>query len=365
MFSLIDRWLLKEVAKTLLVILAVLTSVLLASLLVRLLGMVASGVLGNEVLATLVGLELLKLLSSLVPPAFFFSILWVLGRLYQDGEMLALHAAGVGTARIYRAFMYSAIPLALLVAWLSLEVLPWAKLAGQRVKAEDRAKSELAAVRPGEFSEFAGGKLVFFAERNGINGELRGLFIQERMQQQPGVVSASSAAQVLDPASGARYLVLVNGRRYQGLQGEGELAIAEFDEYGILLPEPERVDAALPINGRDWRELWASDDPVFKAELQDRLSLPLAVLAFTLVAVPLARSMPRQGIYGRMAMAVVVYLVFMNLQRLAEQWMANGSTPLWLGMWWVPACLALVAAAVLWFDSPGWRVRRRRRRAAV
>lgn len=361
MFSLIDRWLLKEVAKTLLVILVVLLTMMVAVIMVRLLGQVAAGSVGGGVLLMLVGLEVLKLLGSLIPPAFFFSILWVLGRLYRDGEMLAMHAAGIGTARIYRAFMFSAVPLALLVAWLSLAVLPWAKLEGQQVRLVDSERSELDAIRPGEFSEFSRGKLVMFAERKGLNGGLRGLFVQDRMQETPGVVTASEIKQLVSPENGGRYVVLVNGHRYQGMQGGGPMSVGEFAEYGFLLPTARAAPGDLPASARDWRELLSSTDPVLRAELQDRLVAPLAVLAFTLIAVPLARSTPRQGIYGRLGLAILIYLIFMNLQHLGEQWMGRGVTPSWLGTWWVPASLAAAAGLVLWFDSPRWRVWLRRR----
>lgn len=365
MLSLIDRWLLKEVVKTLLVILAVLFTVLLASTLVKLLGKVAGGLLTRDVLFALVGLEMLKTLGMLVPPAFFFAVLWVLGRLYRDGEMLALQAAGVGTLRIYRAFLFSAVPLALFVGWLTLTVLPWAKVASETIRIGQQNRTELTAARPGEFSEFARGELVVFAERSGLNGELRGLFVQDRMQDTPGVVTASEARQVIDPDTGARYVVLVNGRRYEGLDGSRPVAVGEFAEYALLIPDVSPDLSRLPVSARSWRELWGSKNPVFQAELQYRLSLPLAVLAFTLVAVPLARSTPRQGIYGRLGIAVLVYVVFMNLQRLGERWMETGVTPQWLGMWWVPGLLAMVAVLVMLFDSPRWRVWLRQRRSAV
>jgi lipopolysaccharide export system permease protein len=360
--SLIDRWLLKEVAKTLLVILAVLLMVLLASNLVKFLGLVASGAIGGNVLLALVGLELLKTLGMLVPPAFFFAVLWVLGRLYRDGEMLALQAAGVGTLRIYRAFLYSALPLALLVAWLMLVVLPWAKLAYETIRITERDRTELAAVRPGEFNEFARGDLVVFAEGTSPDGELRGLFVQDRMQGTPAVVVASGARQQTDPATGARYIVLLNGKRYEGLDGKQPLSVGQFGEYAFRIPAVPLDLSHLPLSARTLQQLVDSDNPRYQAELQYRLTLPLAVLAFTLVAVPLARSVPRQGIYGRLGVAVLTYFVFMNLQRLGERWLVEGVTPGWLGMWWVPALLALLALGVLAYDAPAWRVWLRRRR---
>lgn len=361
MFSLIDRWLLKEVIKTLLVILLVLLMVLLASNMVKFLGMVASGAIGGDALLALVGLELLKTLGMLVPPAFFFAVLWVLGRLYRDGEMLALQAAGVGPLRVYRAFMYSALPLAVLVGWLMLVVVPWAKLAYETIRVGERDRTELAAVRTGEFNEFSRGDLVVFAERTGVNGELRGLFVQDRMQGAPGVVTASAARQYTDPETGARYIVLVNGQRYEGLDGSRPVEVGRFAEYGFRIPDVPLDLSRLPMSARTLQELLDSDSPAYRAELHYRLSLPLAVLAFTLVAVPLARSMPRQGVYGRLGVAVLVYFVFMNLQRLGERWMESSVTPAWLGMWWIPGLLVLVALAVLAYDSPRWRLWLRRR----
>jgi lipopolysaccharide export system permease protein len=360
--SQIDRWLLKEVAKALLVILLVLLMVLLASNMVKFLGLVASGAIGGDVLLSLVGLELLKTLGMLLPPAFFFAVLWVLGRMYRDGEMLALQAAGVGPLRIYRAFLYSAVPLALLVTWLMLVVVPWAKLAYEGIRIAERDRTELAAVRIGEFNEFSRGQLVVFAEHMSPGGELQGLFVQDRMQGAPGLVTASGARQYTDPQSGARYIVLLNGRRYEGLDGSRPVEVGSFAEYGFRIPEAPMDLTRLPMSAKTWGELVASEDPVYRAELHYRLSLPLAVLAFTLVAVPLARSMPRQGIYGRLGLAVLLYFLFMNLQRIGERWMEAGVTPAWLGMWWIPGLLALVALGVLGYDSPRWRVWLRRRR---
>lgn len=364
MLTLIDRWLFKEVVKTLLVIIAVLLMVLLATNLVKFLGQVASGVIGGDVLLVLIGLELLKALGMLVPPAFFFAVLWVLGRLYRDGEMLALQAAGVSTLRIYRSFFYAAVPLALLVAWLMLVVVPWAKVGFETVRVTERDRTELDAVRVGEFNEFSRGDLVVFAAGKGPNGELRDVFVQDRVQGSPGVVTAATARQRTDPVTGARYVILSDGHRYEGLDGSGQVRAARFDEYALLIPSVPLNLSVASMSARTLQELLDSSDPRFRAELQFRLSLPLAVLAFTLVAVPLARTAPRQGIYGRLLLAVLVYFVFMNLQRLGERWFETGVTPGWLGLWWVPALMALIALLVMAYDSPAWRVWWWRRREA-
>ena len=361
MFTLIDRLLFREVFKALLLILGVLIVILLANNLVRLLGKVAAGLMGQDVLLALTGIELLKSLGFLVPPAFFFSILWVLGRMYRDSEMVALEAAGVGILRIYRPFLAAALPLALAVTWLVMYVLPWAKTYSEQVKAEFRASGEVTGLRPGQFNEFSSGEVVVYTEAATPAGGLRGIFVQHRQHGKLGIVTADEALQRTDPETGERYIVLTKGRRYEGNPGSGDFAIGEFQEYALRIPTAEALDEdALPLSARSWRELRSSDDLAERAELQYRLSFPLAVLAFAVVSVPLARSLPRQGVYGRLGLAVLVYFVFMNLQRVAARWMELGTTPEWLGMWWVPSLMVLVAGLVLFTDSP-WFARLWRR----
>ncbi len=90
-------------------------------------------------------------------------------------------------------------------------------------------------------------------------------------------------------------------------------------------------------------EIWNSEQLLDKFELQFRLALPVALLALTVMAIPLSRSLPRQGVFGRLLLAFIVYFCFMNVTKLAEKWMEKDLTPLWLGMWWVSVIAVLLA----------------------
>lgn len=355
-FSVIDRLLLRDTAKTLLVILGVLALVLVATSMVKLLGKAAVGGLSQDLVLILAGLELVKVLGMLLPPAFFFSILWVLGRMYRDSEMVALQAAGVGPWRIFRAFLLSAVPLALLVTWLLFEVLPWAKLYSEQLKLAEQKSGELSLVRAGRFNEFSGGDLVIYAETlDKETGQLRNLFVKERLSGHPGLISALGARQYVEPGSGRRYVVLTEGHRFEDRGAQG-MAFGDFSEYGVLIPEAPVVDVEqLSLSARNARELLASDDPKDWAELQYRISFPLAVFAFTLLSIPLSRSLPRQGVLGRFGLAILIYFIFMNLQRVAERWLADGVTPAWLGIWWLPTLLAVVGLLLMWWDRRAYR----------
>ena len=350
--AIIDRLLLREVLKTLAVILLILLLVLLASYFVKLLGRAAAGNLAPGAVLGLLGLHAVKVIGVLLPPAFFFSLLWVLGRMYRDGEMIALQASGVGLGRIYQSAMLLAVPLALLSGVLMFKALPWANASVERIKFAQKDKVDISGVRPGRFNEFDHGRLVIYTRGVSPDGRhLRDVFVQDRQHGRSGVVVAREAYQVVDPASGDRFVILADGYRYEGVPGQAAYQLARFGEYAFRLPRLDLGTRRLRVGARSTAELWRDPGLPARAELQYRFSVPTAVLVFALLAVPLARSQPRRDLYGRVGLAVLVYFVFMNLQRIAERWMELGVLPAWMGMWWVALAMSAVAGLILFLDS--------------
>jgi lipopolysaccharide export system permease protein len=79
-----------------------------------------------------------------------------------------------------------------------------------------------------------------------------------------------------------------------------------------------------------------------------------------LIAIPLSKSLPRQGLHGRLILAFLVYFSFLNMHSIAISWMRQQITAEWIGIWWVQAVLLLIASLILLFDS-SWIKRLRSR----
>lgn len=350
--TILDRLLFREVLKTLAVILIILLLVVFASNMVKLLGKAADGSLGTEVLLPMIGLQLLKVLGSVLPPAFFFAVLWVLGSAYKQGEMVGFQSAGMSTGRLYRSIFIIAVPLSIFSGVLVMLVVPWANAHIEVIKFAQKDEARLSIVRPGTFTEYRQGDLVVYtAGLSGDGKRLQKVFVQDRQQGKLGIVVAEEAYLSLDPDTGERFVILGEGHRYEGSPGQAAMSLGHFEEYGFRVPKPALDTMHQRIGATPTSVLWAASDLRSFTELQARLSMPLAVLIFALLAVPLARSQPRKDIYGRLGMAILVYFIFMNLQRVAERWMELGSTPSWLGMWWVSVLMTLLAALILFLDS--------------
>ncbi len=353
--SIIDRYIFREILKIFLAVLGLLLLVLFANTFIRFLGSVAEGAISNAVVWKLVGLEMSRLSGVLIPPAYFVAVLFALGRMYRDNEMMILCASGVGPWRVFRAVAVGGLVLALLVAWLVMSVLPRATLAIEVIKKNQEDAAALVGLGAGRFNEFEDGNLVvYLGELSEDSGVIRNIFAQTRERGRPGVVTAASGHLLTNQEDGDSIVVLKQGYRYEGIPGVTEFNIAHFAEYRIRLRRSPN-EAYAEMRARPTGELMSLASPYAAAELQYRLSFPIAILVFTVLSIPLSRSVPRQSMYGRLLVALLVYFIYMNLQKAAENWIKEGVVAPWPGIWWVHLSFLLFAVLLILRDSGRWR----------
>ena len=79
------------------------------------------------------------------------------------------------------------------------------------------------------------------------------------------------------------------------------------------------------------------------AEMQWRIGVPLATIILGIFAVPLSKTQPRAGRYGRLAIGLLVFIIYLNMLSAAKAWIEQGSISPLLGMWWVHGIVLLLA----------------------
>lgn len=358
----VDRYLIREVFGTQVAVGLVLGLVIIGGTFVRLLGLSSGGNLPIDLLAPLVAVESLKAMVLLTPVALFLAIMLTLGRLYRDSEMTALQAAGVGQGSLYRGLLLLAIPLAIALVWLMLVVFPWASAKSNAIQREGQVRMSLAAVQAGQFLSLGSGRAVGFVGALGNGGrQLENIFVQTESKRGPVVVLAQNGTQRTDPANGQRVISLNDGVRYDGHAGQGNFRILHFKHYETMLVMPSVSMGASKRNARPSLELWRAGGAANLAELQWRLSVPLSALILAFIAVPLSYARPRQGRFGQLAVAILIYVFYANLIIVSKSWMARGTTPEWVGMWWPHVAMILLGAVMWWRRSlqrPGRRARK-------
>ena len=170
------------------------------------------------------------------------------------------------------------------------------------------------------------------------------------------VVVAERGEQLESDDQDTRLLVLHNGRRYEGVPGTSRFRVVEFAEHGIpyRLPSLEATDPR--PRAMNFSSLLESSEPQHVAETQWRISIPLSTVILALLAVPLSRSQPRAGRYGRIAIGLLVFIIYLNMMNAAKAWIEQGAMSPVLGLWWVHACVLLLTIGLLAFQN-GWHRR--------
>jgi lipopolysaccharide export system permease protein len=94
-------------------------------------------------------------------------------------------------------------------------------------------------------------------------------------------------------------------------------------------------------------ELLASSALPDIAELHYRIAVPIATLILGLLAVPLSRSQPRQGRYGKLAIGLLVFIIYFNLLSAGKAWLETGTVAPAVGLWWVHGLLFVCTLLLL------------------
>jgi lipopolysaccharide export system permease protein len=353
MFGIVDRYLLAEALKVFAAIVAILVLIVASMLFLRTLEEVNVGALSVHLVLRVLALQVIRDLPSLLPPAYFLALLVTLGRLSKDSELIALSACGVGPRQVFRSLILLALPTAVLTAWASLLLQPWAAGGIQeiRVQQQDQA-AQIAGLQPGRFYLEEGGDLVLYIGEMDRQQSLGDVFILDRREETTRLVVSDGGRHRLDETTGDHIVTLASGHRFDGNPGSAAFLIGDFEEYRVRIRASGAPRAvASRRSTTPSLALLASADLADQAELQQRFAAPLAILVLTVIAVPLVSLSPRQRGSGRYILAFLAYFSFVNLERLAESWMVAGVTPTWLTLLWYQFLILGVVYLVLVPDS--------------
>jgi len=347
----IHRYLIHELLKPLLVVLAVLVTIFAAYSTSHYLADAMDGLVSVTTTMKLVLLRVVISLEVLVPTSLYVSIVVGLGRLHKNGEMLALAAAGVGPGRILKVVLFLSLPFVLLAAVLSLFIRPLSYEQTFWLKARAEADLDLTRLKPGKFYELSeGDRFLFIEEVDHSRKKALGVFLLNDHEEDGGLLElmvAQEAFHYLDPASGQRSILFVDGFYCEFPRvGTWSGKMIRSPRYTLSLWPKQITPAEHKVKAVSTLQLARSGQLSDIAELQWRLSAPISTLLLAILAVPLSRSRPREGHYGAASLAAVVYAIFFRLSTMGKLLVEQGLVPPMPGMWWVHGLLGTLAVVL-------------------
>ena len=321
----------------------VLLGISLTTQIVRLLGQAASGNITSESVIALLGFSVVNYLPVLLSLTLFIAVLLTLSRSYRDSEMVVWFSSGVGLTEWVRPVLSFAAPLVLMIAVLSLTLTPWAVSMSEELRRQMDSRDDVSAISPGVFRESRRAERVYFVEEvPGEQNVVANVFASSSQLGKQGVMVAARGFQEI-AENGDRFLVLTNGRRYEGEPGTAEYKIYQFERYAMRIESKEAKAARAPTTKSvSTLALLAEPEPANLAELSWRVGLPASALVLAVLAIPLSFVNPRAGRSMNLVLALLVYMVYSNLLSISQAWIAQSRISLATGLWGVHALMLLL-----------------------
>ncbi|ADE12635.1 LPS export ABC transporter permease LptF [Sideroxydans lithotrophicus] len=316
--------LVREFASTGLLVSSILLGIVVFTQLIRLLGESVSGMLAVDGVLAMLGFTSLNYLPVLLSISLFLSVLLTLSRSYRDSEMVVWFTSGIGLTRWIRPVLGYAIPVTLLIALLSLVLSPWALSKADEFKRRLDSRDDVSAATPGVFRESKQADRVFFLEDvDSQKKRVGNIFVQSTQNGKEGTMVAKEGYQETAP-NGDRFLVMLNGTRYEGIPGRADFRIVEFERYAMRI-EPAELREDLP-HLQAFSTLYLLQNPTAwnLSELEWRIGLPLSALILSLLAIPLSYVNPRAGRSLNLIAAMVIYMFYNNMISVTNSWVARG-----------------------------------------
>ena len=329
----------------------VLVTIMVTTLVIRILGYAANGTVNPEDALVLIALATLGYLAVLLTVSLFVATLIVLVRWYKDSEMIVWFASGLSISNLIRPILQFATPLIIVIALLALFVWPWANRETTLISQRFQQRDDVSMVSAGQFKESARAERVFFIEELDVDkSEVKNIFVADNKNGRLSIAVASTGF-IQNAEGGEKSIVLRNGRRYEGHPTEPDFRILEFNDYTTKIRSKEALVPAPRDREKTISELLNDSNPnavnANRAELLWRIGLPLMALGLVLIAIPLAYVNPRLGNYTAMFYAVLFYLIYSNLLNLTQNFVAQGKFSVFVGVWPIHLLALVIAIALI------------------
>jgi len=294
-------------------------------------------------LMPLVNFNMIRDLSLVLSLSLFLAVILTISQLYKNSEAVVMNSLGLSD----KHFIVFIQPLVLLsfviIFFLTIYAVPWANQQKNIMEEEANNASEFSFITEGEFEVFKQGDIVFYASASkslDTIGEqnMEEIFIYAIDDGNPVIVLASEAKKYIDSESDSIYLRLKDGVRYQGIPGNENINILNFDLYDLEIVSGElqkSVAIYTKIEGKSTLDLIKEGGRYANAELQWRLSQPITVLILSVIGVFLGKASPRGGKGVNLLIGVILFMLYYNGLLVAKSALELGQIDPIIGLWGV------------------------------
>ena len=358
----------QELARSFVATLVVLITVVMSMMLIRTLGLAAKGSVNPQDVIMLMGYSVLGNLSTIMTLSLFIAVTNTLSRMYRESEMAVWFASGKGLSSFISPVLRFSWPILLAVVALVLVVWPWTAQQTSQLRSQYEQRGDLERVSIGQFQENASGSRVFFVEAAqqdatpstsstpnatasvpaALNRQARNVFVSE-IDGKAQVITAARSGRI-DRTGGDQFVVLSDGQRTELDTTTGQIKVMEFAEYSVLANAKALGQAnQQPAKSLATSTLIRQPTLLNQAELSWRVGMALSAFNLMLLAILFSAVNPRAGRGFGIALALLAFVTYYNLQNLGYSRIASGQTS--FATWMLSLHGGVLAFTLLWMTA--------------
>jgi lipopolysaccharide export system permease protein len=364
----IFRYLLKEVAKTQLAVFFVLMTIFISQKFVRVLGDASEGSIPGQLVMTFIALKIPDLAGFILPLSLFLGVLLAYGRIYADSEMTVLHACGVSEWYVVRVTLVLAVITAIFTGIFTLYLAPLASEYQYTVKEELAADSGLSALVSGRFQQTGNqDAVVFIHDKDRKTNSFNKVFVAQLPKgdnTEASIINSSlvyaKTGKVFEDEQGSQQLVLGDGIRYHRDIDSKEFQSVAFDKYYIQIKDQEVEHQHRKLSALTTLELYNNilpeQESAYRATIQWRIAFPLICIILVFIAVPLSVVNPRQGKFGKLLPALMLFLGYLLLLTSMRSAIEKNAIPSVIGLWPIHISALFIGVMLLMKERSSGRI---------
>ena len=322
----ISQYIARDIVAAIASVALILLLIILGKLFIQLLGEVLDGDLSVNMLGTVLLLGVIRYLVILLPFSLFIAIIMVLSRMHKDSEINAAMAGGASRRVFIKAVMTIGIPVLVILYLLVSYVSPWAHRLAEVIESVTEQSMVLGQLSPGKFFELESTGWVVYAESEDVQkGILQNVFVQ-RKEEGKSIVEIAERAQMQENDDLSQVFVLFDGKTIEGTPGQANFSISTYQEHRVYPPRTDFSREAGKAKYQNIRSLFSLRDSSYLAEIYQRGSIIFSTLVLMLLAIPISKVAPNSGRFSRLAVAVLIYILYLNLVIVTCSWIKRGES---------------------------------------
>ena len=363
-FSLIDRYLLREMAASFALGLVTFTFVLLMDQMMRLMDLIINKGAPILVVLRLIFYVLPFSLTVTIPMSVLLAVLATYGRVSSEGEAIVLKTSGLSLYRLMAPAVLFGIVATLATLWISALVQPNSTRASKTLIHQLYQTKALTALEEGVFNTEYQGLAIYVDRLKKQDGTLQGILVIDRRNQTDQHLVIAQEGKLLTKNGEAETpigLQLSKGNLHISSRDDpGRYRNLDFETYdlqvstgGTLAEAVGRVRQGKEMNLGELRAQIAQLNKnggkawPLQVELHKKFALPIACLILSAIGAPLAIRIKKASRGVSLAISVAIAVFYYILLATGESLGSRGQIEPALGVWFPNLTLSIIAISLV------------------